>query len=112
MLTLAFSITVAEPTPEENSDGSLAASSVIMPHASGPSQPSISVAAPTVVSHGAASSVTASDDAVSIASSMSLIDAPSDDSDEEAWQETRTAPTPPRGDLEYVVLYESTSEDE
>lgn len=85
---------------------------MIMPHASGPSQPSVSIAAPTVISRGVASSATVSDDGVSIASSMSLIDVNSDDSDEEAWQETRSAPTPSRGELEYVVLYESTSEDE
>ena len=120
-------IEVTEPTAEkESSDESLAASSIIMPPA-----PSVGANTQTSTNTGAPRSPTiltapASDDG-SYDSSMSLIDPPSspsiedidgleDDEDEDIFQDSRevvVSPTDAPHDVEYVVLYDtSSSEDE
>jgi next-to-BRCA1 protein 1 len=93
-------VTVTETTSGNESGASLASSSIIMP---GPS----STAALTTT-RGAGSLTTVSDDDVlSVASSMSLIDAPSEIGSE------RPAPTRANANEgEFVVLYDTASSDE
>jgi next-to-BRCA1 protein 1 len=102
-------ITVAEPSPEDSSSGgSLAASSVIMPHAANPSTTTSPVAERPGVSR--ASTTTLTDDTFSIAGSdISLVDAPSplDSDDEDAFRGSRGEEP-----MEYVVLYEEPASDE
>jgi next-to-BRCA1 protein 1 len=93
-------IVVTEATAEHDSGPSLASSSVIMP---GP----LSAAAHTIL-HGASSVTTVSDDdALSVASSMSLIDAPSEFGSERAVPVRSNA-----ADGDFVVLYDTASSDE
>jgi hypothetical protein len=85
------SITVAEPTPEESSgESSLAASSVIMP----PGAPTVGM---TSARTGGSASLISDDDALSVASSLSLIDVPSE------------VGSPRVADGEFVLLYETAS---
>ncbi|KIP11681.1 hypothetical protein PHLGIDRAFT_10460 [Phlebiopsis gigantea 11061_1 CR5-6] len=121
-------IEVAEPSADkESSDESLAASSVIMPPA-----PSAGAKTPASAHTGGSALPSPtiltgppSDDG-SYASSMSLIDAPSspsiedidelEEEDEDIFQDSRevvVSPTDAPRDIEYVVLYDtSSSEDE
>lgn len=107
-----FSICVTEPTKaptsEEGSE-SLAASSVVMPH-SAPSNPSAPIPSPD-------ESTTAP--LLSDTSSISLIDVPSDDEDDdsEVYEDSRShfGSTPGNGqvlspDVEYVVLSDGSDD--
>ena len=113
-LTWFFSITVAE-MHDPSSDESLAASSVIMPEiapqATAPSglERQFSISSMTVLSALSSES----------ASSVSLLDVPSsnssdDDDDDAAYEDSRsqviTSPVEHAQDVEYVMLFESSSE--
>ncbi|KDQ63127.1 hypothetical protein JAAARDRAFT_29129 [Jaapia argillacea MUCL 33604] len=121
-------ITVAEPishTDSSNSDDSLASSSVIMPHAAAsrasvPSEQITGLQAPS----GPASSFTIpsttaeedeeapSEHGSDAESSVSLISAPSSEGSS-VWEDTRSQGSPEQArDMEYVVLYETSSEEE
>jgi hypothetical protein len=112
LLTSFLSISVTEPAKaptSEESDGSLASSSVVMPH-SAPSNPS----AP-IPSHDESTTAPFPSDA----SSVSLIDVLSDDEDEdsEVYEDSRShfGSTPGNGqvlspDVEYVVLSDGSDE--
>ncbi|KAI0066569.1 hypothetical protein BV25DRAFT_1849133 [Artomyces pyxidatus] len=114
-------INVAEPSHAPSSDdneGSLASSSVIMPH-SAPAQSSISSV--PIAAQDEATTAPLSP-ALSGTSSVSLIDMPSDDSDSESdiFVDSRSHVGPgstPAGahtmspDVEYVVLYDSSDEE-
>ena len=116
-------IEVAEPAHKDDaSDGSLAASSVIMPPVPSTGAETHASAGVSVGPSTTAPSSPASDDG-SFDSSMSLIDAPSSpsidaiDDDEDIFQDSREIVVSPNNeaprDLEYVVLYDtSSSEDE
>ena len=114
-LTWFFSITVAE-MHDPSSDESLAASSVIMPEiapqATAPSgiERQFSISSMTVLS-----ALSSESD-----SSVSLLDVPSsnssddDDDDDAAYEDSRsqviTSPVEHAQDVEYVMLFESSSE--
>lgn len=113
MLTAVNSIVVVE-THEESSDESLAASSVIMPP-----PPSLTADTQLSTQSSVPTSLTApsgplSDDG-SLDSSISLVDLPSPSisDDEEIYHDSRaSAPADQTGDAEYIVLYDTSSEDE
>jgi next to BRCA1 gene 1 protein len=122
-----YSIVVAEPVQadEQSSDESLAASSVIMPPA--PSAHSIGAttrASANISVPGTSISIpsTPPSDDGSFDSSISLINIPSspsiNDEDDEDYQDSRsrlasvaTSPAILERDLEYVVLYDTSSEE-
>lgn len=113
-------IVVAEPTHDDGSDESLAASSVIMPSAA--TTQTHTPPASTGVSGPPSTAVPSSplSDDGSFDSSLSLIDAPVssiEDEDEEIFQDSRerVVATPvdgPAQDMEYVVLYDTSSSEE
>lgn len=107
-LTQNYSLTVADHHSDQASEQSLAASSMVMPSA----HPTNSVASDEL--RGAPqpslpSTETAMDevDPESDVSSVSLVSVPTSDDEDAEWRDTRTHSEP----LEYVVLYDSNSEE-
>jgi next to BRCA1 gene 1 protein len=131
-LTIYLSITVEEPSRHlkgASDEASLASSSIVMPASAPVRSASTNATASTHnVQHSPSSRATAVsrltlEDAVSDdgsdASSVSLISVPSseDVEDDEVWQDSRshvlvTSPERARAALEYVVLYDESSEEE
>jgi len=110
-------ITVAEPQKADASDeGSLASSSVIMPQ-SAPERSSVPSNAAAVQAAGTSVSTTDTlSDIGSDDSDMFIVDMPLSPSlssgDSVAWADTREQVTPPETGVEYVVLYDDSSDDE
>lgn len=106
------SITVAEMN-EPSSDESLAASSVIMPRSVSPP----GSAHTTTAQRFSTSSMSFPSAPPSVGSSVSLIDASSDSDDDDAiYEDSRsrviTSPEVAPPDVEYVMLFDSSSEED
>ena len=110
MLSTFISIVVVE-THEESSEESLAASSVIMPP-----PPSLTTADTRASTQSVARLTFSSgtSDNGSIDSSISLVDVPSPSisDDEEIYHDIRAVPANETQDAEYIVLYDTSSEDD
>jgi hypothetical protein len=99
---------------DEDSTGSLASSSVIMPRASSQhSQQGGQETAPraSIATTTAASDTGSEDSSISLINDSDVHSELSDDSDDdEVWQDSRSEVTPAHpGDMEYIVLYEEDS---
>lgn len=103
-------LTVADHHSDQASEQSLAASSMVMPSA----HPTNSVNASDELQDAPQSSLPSTktvtdevEDPESDISSVSLVSVPTSDDEDSEWQDTRTHSEP----LEYVVLYDSNSEE-
>jgi next-to-BRCA1 protein 1 len=102
---------IAPSTQDDNSaEGSMASSSIIMPASA--NGPVAHVATESTVGTATSSAATARTESAEGSDSASLISIPSsNDDDESAWEDSRShvLVSPP---VQYVVLYDSSSEEE
>ena len=112
ILKTFISIVVVE-THEESSEESLAASSVIMPPPPSLTTADTRASTQSVVRTGVTFSSGSSDNG-SIDSSISLVDVPSPSisDDEEIYHDIRAVPANETQDAGYIVLYDTSSEDD
>lgn len=104
------SLTVADHYSDQVSEHSLAASSMVMPSAHPMNSVNPSDELPDAPQPSLPSSKTVTDeveDPGSDISSVSLVSVPTSDDEDAEWQDSRTHSEP----LEYVVLYDSNSEE-